>query len=302
MSVTIKQINAFLAVAGNGGFTRAAEHLGMAQPALSQLVRELEATLDLRLFDRTTRSVELTEAGREFHAAASRIVDDLDFTLRAMRDLASRKRGRVRIAAPPLLATILLPKVIREFHASHPDVTVAILDLAPKNLAECVRAGQADCAIGTFAAGFPGVERTHLVRDDLAAYFPAGATPPPARLRWKDLGARPLVTLTSESGLRRVIETGFEAAGLAFDPAFEVTNVATALSLVEAGLGYTVLPAYADAEARYRNLGVSALVAPSISRDVVMIQASGRTLSPAVQAFIPILKKYSRILVPRFEA
>lgn len=302
MSVSIKQISAFLAVADYGSFTRAAEHFGMAQPALSQLVRELEASLGLRLFDRTTRSVELTEGGREFRAAASKILDDLDFAMRNMRDLAGRKRGRITIAVPPLLATILMPTVIREFHALHPHIKVVIMDVAPKNLAESVRSGQADCGIGTFAPGDPGIERTPLVRDSLAAYFPPSQQPVAASTPWIKLGGLPLITLTPESGIRRLIETGFETAKAVFNPAFEVTHVATALSLVEAGLGYTVLPTYANAEARYRNLAVSALVQPSISRDVVMIQASGRSLSPAVQAFIPVLKKFSRLLVPKLDA
>ncbi len=270
----------------------------MAQPALSQLVRDLEATLGLRLFDRTTRRVELTEGGREFQAAASRILDDLDYATRSLRDLAGRKRGRIAIAVPPLLATVLLPTVVSRFHAQHPHIKVVIMDVAPKLLAESVRTGQADCGIGTFPPGEPGIERTPLARDKLAVYFSANENLPVDTIRWEELGQHPLITLTPDSGIRRLIEMGFETARIPFDPAFEVTNVATALSLVEVGLGYTVLPTYANAEARYRKLLVRTLVDPTISRDVVLIHASGRSLSPAVQAFIPVLQKYSRLLVP----
>ncbi|MCA0422539.1 MAG: LysR family transcriptional regulator [Proteobacteria bacterium] len=298
MSVSFKQISAFLAVAEFGSFTRAAEHVGMAQPALSQLVRDLEATLGLRLFDRTTRRVELTEGGREFQAAASRILDDLDYATRSLRDLAGRKRGRIAIAVPPLLATVLLPTFVSRFHAQHPHIKVVIMDVAPKLLAESVRTGQADCGIGTFPPGEPGIERTPLARDKLAVYFSANENLPVDTIRWEELGQHPLITLTPDSGIRRLIEMGFETARIPFDPAFEVTNVATALSLVEVGLGYTVLPTYANAEARYRKLLVRTLVDPTISRDVVLIHASGRSLSPAVQAFIPVLQKYSRLLVP----
>lgn len=301
MSVSFKQISAFLAVANSGSFTRAAEQIGIAQPALSQMVRDLEATLGLRLFDRTTRRVELTDGGREFRDAVSKVVDDLDFAVRSVRDLAGRKRGRISVAAPPLLATILLPTIIREFNTTHPYIQIVVLDVAPKNLAECVRSGQADCGIGTFSPGEPNIERVHLARDSLAAFYPAAEHTPAARMRWEDLGDQPLITLTPESGIRRLVELGFETARIPFSPVFEVTHVATALALVAAGLGYAVLPTYANVEARGRNVAASALIEPSISRDIVLIHASGRSLSPAVLAFIPVLQKYSRLLTPKSE-
>lgn len=299
MSVSLKQISAFLAVAENGSFTRAAEQIGMAQPALSQMVRDLEATLGLRLFDRTTRRVELTDGGREFRDAVGKVVDDLDFAVRSVRDLAGRRRGRISVAAPPLLATILLPTIIREFNTTHPYIQIVVLDVAPRNLAEYVRTGQADCGIGTFAPGEPNIERIHLARDSLAAFFPADTPRLPPTMRWEDLGDRPLITLTPESGIRRLVELGFETARMPFSPAFEVTHVVTALSLVEAGLGYSVLPTYAIVEPRARSLVASTLVDPGISREIVLIHGSGRSLSPAVQAFIPVLQKYSRLLQPR---
>lgn len=301
MSVSFRQISAFLAVAENGSFTRAAEQIGLAQPALSQMVRDLEATLGLRLFDRTTRRVELTDGGREFRDAVSKVIDDLDFAVRSARDLAGRRRGRISVAAPPLLATVLLPTIIREFNATNPYIQVVVLDVAPKSLAECVRSGQADCGIGTFSPGEPNIERVHLARDSLAAFFPPVDRPPTAKMRWEDLGAQPLITLTPESGIRRLVELGFETAKIPFNPAFEVTHVTTALALVAAGLGYAVLPTYANVEARARNLAACALMEPSISRDIVLIHASGRSLSPAVLAFIPVLQKYSRLLQPKLD-
>ena len=90
----------------------------LAQPALSQLVRELERELGLRLFDRTTRRVELTEGGREFRAASGKIIQDLDVAIRNASDIAELRRGRVIIAAPPLLAAVLLPQAIAQSNSS----------------------------------------------------------------------------------------------------------------------------------------------------------------------------------------
>lgn len=296
MSVSLKQISAFLAVAENGSFTRAAERLGMAQPALSQLVRDLEATLGLRLFDRTTRRVELTDGGQEFRAAVSKVVDDLDFAVTSIRDLAGRKRGRIAIAAPPLLAKILLPSVIGEFQAAHPHISVRVCDVAPGEIVEQVRTGQADCGIGTFPPGEPGIEQITLARDSLALFFRSGEREAGKASTWKELAGQPLITLTRASSIRRLVEIGYETAETPFDPAFEVTQVATALAFVASGLGISVLPTYANAEARLRSLSICPLIRPSIARDISVIHASGRSLSPAVQAFIPVLRKHSRLL------
>ena len=112
MAITLRQIQAFLAVTEQGTFTKAAERLNMAQPALSQLVRDLERELGIRVLDRTTRRVELTEGGREFHGAALKIVQDLDTAVLNATGLAERRRGRIVVAVPPLLAAVIMPPTI----------------------------------------------------------------------------------------------------------------------------------------------------------------------------------------------
>ena len=126
MAITLRQIQAFLAVAELGTFTKAAERLHMAQPALSQLVRELEHELGIRLFDRTTRRVELTEGGREFQGASAKIVHDLELAIQNANDLAERRRGRITVAAPPLLAAAILPEAIAEMRERYPGIRIAL--------------------------------------------------------------------------------------------------------------------------------------------------------------------------------
>lgn len=300
MDVSLRQVSAFLAVAEAGSFTRAAERLKVAQPALSQSVRDLEATLGLRLFDRTTRRVELTAAGLEFRDATSKIVGDLDYAVRNARDLAGRRRGRVAVAAPPLLAAAVLPQAIAAFAAAFPEVTVAVIDAPTDAIVELVRSGGADCGVGTFSASETGIERTPLARDRLLLFCrPDHPLAARAQIAWRDLDGAPLVTLTRDSAIRRLVEIGYESAQIALTPAFEVRQIATALALARAGLGVAALPSYAHAEAPARKLVARPIGAPEIGRDIVMIHASGRSASPAVAAFTPILRKVVRRLAPR---
>jgi DNA-binding transcriptional LysR family regulator len=300
MTVSFKQISAFLTVAETGSFTRAAERLDTAQPALSQLVRDLETTLGLRLFDRTTRRVELTEAGREFRVMTAKIVDDLDFAVRATRDVAQRRRGRVLVAAPPLLAATVLSQAAAVFATRHPQISLVVVDAPTPEVLDLVRTGGVDLGIGTFAGEQSGVERETLARDRLLLYCPPDhAWARRSRLAWSDLEGHALVTLTRESAIRLLVELGYESAQMQLSPIYEVRQISTALALVAAGQGITVLPSYARAEARFRGLRCVPLVEPDMRRDIVMLRAAGRSLSPAAQSLAPILRAAVRRTAPR---
>lgn len=299
LKVTIRQIESFLAVADNGNFSRASRRLNIAQPALSQAVKDLEAELGVRLFDRTTRRVELTDAGREFAGSAAAILEDLQLAVQNARDLAQRKRGRIRIAAPPLLAAVVLPQAISAFKAQHPGISVELVDVGTEQILQSVISGRAECGLGTFSAGSEGIERVLLMRDNLMLFCAAdSALDRSGPIRWKDLETEPIIALTRDSGIRLLVEVGFEAAQIPVKPAYEVSHVTTALALVEAGLGVSVLPTYAKAAALHKRIVGRQLCEPTISRDIVLIHASGRAISPAVTAFTTILRRFAHTLAP----
>jgi len=300
VKITIRQIECFLAAAELGNFSRASERLNMAQPALSQAIRDLEGELSLRLFDRTTRRVELTEAGKEFQNSAAKALDELERAIKGVHELAERRRGRLRVAAPPLLAAVVLPRAIAEFQKRFGGISVQLLDVGTEQIVESVRSGKADCGLGTFSPAEDGIERMSLVRDSLMVFChdqsPLIAT---EKVGWRDLEDRPLVTLTRDSGIRLLVEVGFEMAEIPFRPAYEVTQVATAIALVEAGLGVAVLPTYALAAARNRKVIGKPLGEPNISREISLIRAAGRSASPAVTSFSAIVARYVQRLTPR---
>lgn len=292
MNITIRQIEAFLKVAEHGSFTRAAERLHVAQPALSQHVRDLESELGIRLFDRTTRRVELTEGGREFRNTAAKIVEDLELAARHAHELATRKRGKVTIAAPPLLAGAILPWAIADFRAQFPGVQVNVVEARADEIVELVRSGQVDCALGTFRTGEDGIASTAVTSDSLALFCPpTHAFAKLKRMSWRELDGQPLVTLTRDSGIRLLVELGCETAQIGMAIAYEVSHVTTALSMVEAGLGVAVLPTYAWVAARKGTVTAIPLVNPTMTRDIVLITPAGRSVSPALSSFTRVLTK-----------
>ena len=292
MNITLRQIQGFLAVAEFGSFTRAAERLHIAQPALSQHVRELESELGIKVFDRTTRRVELTEAGREFRNAAAKIVGDLANAARNAHELAERKRGKVTVAAPPLLSAGVLPRAIAEFRTEYPGIQVNVVEARADEIVEHVRSGNADCGFGTFRSGEDGIDATLLTRDSLAVFCaPSSALADKKRISWRDLANFPLVTLTRDSGIRSLVEFGFETAQMALNPAYEVSYVTTALAMVEADLGIAILPTYAWIAADKTAVMAISLIKPVITRDVVLITRAGRSQSPALASFARLLTR-----------
>jgi DNA-binding transcriptional LysR family regulator len=294
MKITLRQLENFLAVADLGSFSRASRRLNIAQPGLSQSVRDLEAELSVRLFDRTTRRVELTEAGHHFLNSAGKTLEDIEYAVESVRELATCKRGRLRIAAPPLLSAVILPHAIAEFRSCYPGIMIQIADVCTEQIVANVRSGKADCGLGTFSPAEEGVERTPLVRDSLIVLCGRGSAFEDATsVRWRQLEGEPIITLARDSAIRLLVEVGFEACQIPFTPLFEVNQITTAVALVEAGLGLAVLPAYSMAVARHRAIAGRPLVEPSISRDVVMVHATGRSVSPAVSALSPIVRRYA---------
>ena len=238
MSVTLRQIRCFHVVAELGSFTRAAQRLRMTQPGLSLIVRELEKTLNVRLFDRTTRQVELTNAGREFLTATQRVINDLDDSIRNARELTDRKRGKLTVGAPPLLAATLLPAAIADYKRAYPGIDVGVLDVQTDEVIARVRSGEADCAVGTFANDEAGIRREILLTDTLMLWCSTrSALARRRKVSWSELKAWPLIMLTRSSNIRAIVENACEQTGNSAHPRYEVSHMTTAIMLTEVDLG-----------------------------------------------------------------
>jgi DNA-binding transcriptional LysR family regulator len=300
MNITLRQLHGFKAVADLGTFTAAAQRLKVAQPALSLNIRDLESELGAKLFDRTTRRVELTAAGREFLQSVDKLIVDLERAVQNARDLADRKRGRLVVAAPPLLAALIVPGAVADYRKRFPSIEVSVIDTQTNIIVDKVRSGEADCGIGTFAEAEEGIRRQILFEDALMAWCPAQSQcARSSRLAWKDLPAGQLIAMTRDSRIRFLVDQAYQSIGQTVRPAYEVSHMTTAIMMVEAGLGVAVLPAYVWGFARVFNVVPKVLSEPEVRREVAIIQASGRSLSPAAGAFLTYLGKRAHAALPR---
>ena len=290
MNLKLKQLAGFVAVARCGSFSAAARELAMTQPAFSQLIRQLEDTLHVRLFERTTRKVGLTEAGTRFLAMVQRPLDDLEDAHVYMRDIAGGRRGRIAFASLPSVAFAVATTALARFKAEHPQIHVRLIEEQNLDIVEKVLAREIDFGIGTLDAAHAELDFAPLIDDELVAVFPARhAFAKRRRVEWRDFAAEPLVLLTGRSNVRAIVDRHFAALGRAAEPAYDVAGMVTALAMVRAGLGVTAMPRIALGELNMNALASAPFGAPRPTRRIGIITRTKRRLSPAAQAYVELL-------------
>jgi DNA-binding transcriptional LysR family regulator len=296
MSITLHQMQAFAEVARHASFTRAAATLHLTQSATSSLIKDLEQKLGLQLFDRTTRSVVLTRAGEEFRIRTERILADVANAVADAKDLLDKRRGQVSIAASPLASATFLPGAIAAFAEVHPYVTVVLHDMLTDGIVEQVRNGTAELGIGTFVKSVSEVELVTLFEDRLGVVLAAnGPLAGRRKLTWRDVASQPRISLSQSSAFRPLIDSVFASLGLPLTrPRLEVGYMGTAVALVEAGLGISILPERAASLARTDAACWRPLANPAVTQPSTLVTRAGRSLSPGARAFVDFLVAYLR--------
>jgi DNA-binding transcriptional LysR family regulator len=293
MNPTLRQMRAFVALAKTGNFTLAAQSLHVTQSALSGLIKELEQTLGIRVVDRSTRRIALTDMGSELYPLLSQMIEDLDRALANIADHTQLRRGRVRIAAPQLMACTLLPQAIAAWRARHPDVEVSLADSPVEDVTARVLSGEADCGIGPERDDNPELDARLLFDTPFEAVLPEGH-PLTARenLTWSDLAPYPFISLRGQFTQRLLADMDEAPPAGTLTPAHEVTFMTTALAMVAAGMGVTVCMPYASALVRRHGLQTRPLAEPVLTRRFFVFTRGQRSLSPAAEAFVAFLFSY----------
>lgn len=291
MNLTLRQMRAFVEVTRQGSFTSAARQLNLTQSAVSALVRELEQQLGLAVLDRTTRRVTLTDSGSHLLQLAERVLRDVETAVTEAKGLLDKSRGRVVVAASPLSAATLLPKMIARFAHDYPNVSVELHDVLTDQILQSVRTGSADIGLGTFEKSQTELELSTLYEDVLGVVMLSTCPLVNRRtLRWRDLEGHTAIALSRASAFRALIDGVIASQSISFGPPrFEVGYMGTAVALVEAGLGISVLPERAASLIKAANACFKRLTAPVVSRPVTLVTRAGRTLSPAAAAFVECL-------------
>lgn len=296
--ITLRQLEAFLAVGRTLSFSEAARQVHLSQPALSATVRKLEEQIEAQLFDRTTRHVALTPVGVELLGIVEGLFENFDGAFAAVRDFVDGKRGRLVIAASPSLAAAFLPEVIVAFEAAYPGVVLQVHDVLSDVSIEMVRQGMVNLALAPVKSDeydLHDLVHRELFQDSLVLL--CHSEHPLAQSRtvtWRQLQPHRLVSLKSTSSVRHLMEAAFLQQGGALRPAFEVEHASTVIGFVANRLCAGVLPLSLLPLVRVGQVTYRRITHPEIQRTICAITLKARTPSPAAKAFLDLCSEFAQ--------
>jgi DNA-binding transcriptional LysR family regulator len=305
MNVSSKQLRGFCMAAQLGSFTKAAEKLHLTQAGLSALVRALESQVGGRLFERTTRSLSLTEAGERMLPVAERVLAELDAASTDVLGIAIRRQRVLRVGATPLVASRLLPAVCAALRRQDPEVTVQIVEIQRDPIQEQVLHGELDMGLGIFLAPRAGLTRRKLFSSRLYAVSSAAGTKndegrDETSVRWNSLRGVPLVTLQPANPVQQLIDRYLPMPRDAPRASrYAVNHIETQIAMAEIGTGTAVIPSFALPACRSYRVDIRALRDPVVELDFYGITRSGSGANQLAGRFADVLAGISRTMLER---
>jgi DNA-binding transcriptional LysR family regulator len=294
--VELHQLRAFVAVANEGSFTRAAKHLHVVQSAVSAAVRALEHELGVRLFDRNTRQVALSDAGRALLPEARNVLAAVDLALDAVRQVGSGMRGTVTVGVmqAPGMRALRVARMLADFRTGHPLVTLNVRHAGGSHdAAQLVRDGELDLAFVSLPERqSEGLELTLLASETMVVAC-AGGHPLVGRadVDLGELADETFVELPAGWGTRMATDRAFDAAGVRRTIEFEVNDTTSLLEFVREGLAIAVLPPSITAETPDISLVPIRSGAPTF--DTFLARASGRRPTAAADALAALVNQHA---------
>ncbi|MFI2947943.1 LysR family transcriptional regulator [Serratia nematodiphila] len=299
MNYSLKQLRVFVAIARHGSFSRAGEAIGLTQSAVSHSVKELEAEVGVRLLDRTTREVVLTDAGLRLANRVERLLDELQTTLLDVRSFGVQRSGTVRVATSQTISAHLMPQCIAAGEREYPEIRIMLRDQAQQQVLHSVRNAEVDFGIVVDPVQAVDLECEAvlhepfllLCRDD----HPFAAQ---QEVRWSALNGCRLVLQDYASGSRPLIDSALRQQGVEAQVVQEIGHPATLFPMVAEGIGISIFPALALPLPEGGRLRVRRLV-PEINRALMLVRRKNRSLTPAAEAIWQVARKQAALLHQR---
>jgi DNA-binding transcriptional LysR family regulator len=286
----LRQVEYVLAVVDRGSFTRAAAYMEISQPSLSDGIRRLEAELDVRLFDRLGRSVELTDAGHAFVGPARQLLRDREAVIESVAGVRGLRSGTLDIVSLSTLAADPLGRLVGRFRAAHPGIVVHIA--APDDVGAVdamVLDGRCELGLTELPPRRDELVSVSLERQEIVAVCPPRTRlPVPGRLPVAKLRDMPLVTTPRGLSTRDLLDRALAAAGVEPVIAVETSQREAIAPLVLAGAGTSFLPAGLAKSIGAQGAVVARLV-PTLTRTVGLVHRAA-PLSPAARAFVELAR------------
>lgn len=280
----INHLLAFVEVAEAGNFRVAAERLRISQPTLTTRIKQFEETTGVVLFDRTSRTVQLTAAGHEFLPMAVQLINDFQLYIKGVSDYAHRRRGQVRLSALYSVATVLLPDIISDFIQDNPEISVELRDDASNEVSQRILRGEVDFGFGEREVNQPDLEYRLLFRDRLVAAFREDSPLTQYdQISLKVLASEKFIGFGRLTGPGRYIARQTDIPDTIAFPGLVVWSTPTLEALLMAGAGVAIVPELAVGHWHRQGISSRPVEGVDFVREVYFIRRRGRTMSPAAK-------------------
>ncbi|GAA0438965.1 LysR family transcriptional regulator [Lentibacillus halophilus] len=289
----LRELQYFVTIVENASFTIAAEMLHITQPTLSATIKKLEDRISLRLLDRGARDIRLTNEGTIVYQEAKKLLNHYDHVLEEVE--------RLRVQGPPEIAVGMiesakywLPDVLAAFKQQHPDVHLKIYDiLSMHNVEKSLMNFDIHLAVTNQYLDHPEIQADPIYEEDLVALIPhTFDVPNDDHVTIHDLKDTPFIVCKEGYQTRADILNAFRKAGIKPDLQFEIERFETACSLVEKGLGMTVVPKNYVTYTDEQHFFIKPIKHSHLSRMVYVATNSNRYLPPIVQELIAQVKRH----------
>lgn len=290
LNIKYRQLKAFLLLEETGSFKAAAERLAVTQPSLSILIKELEKDLDLTLIERSSRSGQLTEAGRALCDQIKGSIVQIERAYIAAKATGSVKHGRLRVATLPLYASGILVPWVTKFRTQYPGVNVELVERTYKNFLQAIKRREVDVGIGVLRTREPDLSFEHLFEDRMAVVAPPKHPVTRSKDTLKALKECDLIMVSSTTSM----ESHDSWADFGAKPAILVEQTSTGIALARQGMGVALAATGGLAGVDIRGLKCIPIPGPSYVRQVGLIYLDQAVPSPSAKAFIELAREESK--------
>lgn len=295
----LKQLKYFLSVAEYKSFSRASEHIFIAQPALSRHIKHLEEELNVSLLERHPRGIQLTEVGENLKNHAEAIIKLVEESRKEISSYSLEPGGELTVCFPPSLHSILTLPIILEFNKSFPAVTLKVMEGLSVDMVNTISTGHADMAIVFTVEPSHELHCVPLVTEPM--YFvgpPDSSFDSENPIGLKNVVDYPLILTSSQNGLRRILDKKVFEERLNYKPIAEINSIQLLVDLVSSGMGYTVLPG-SRIETPLKRRVISATRLRGIDISWMLINSISRPVSPAMREMEKSILNRAKTLVEK---
>jgi DNA-binding transcriptional LysR family regulator len=289
----LRQLRYLVALAEEGSFTRAAERVHIAQPAVSQQIRRLEEEVGMALVERTTRRVTLTDAGELLVLRARRILAELEAAATELQALSGMDAGHVTIGAMHTMGPVDLSLALALFSERHPNVLFTVREHSSEEMAEMLRVDELDLAFLSVTERIEsrGLGLHQLVSEELVVLLPRShRLGQRKQVRMAELADESFISFRTGARLRELLLAAGRQAHFEPRVTLESNESQRVRRLVSRGLGVAILPR-SDAEGPGADVAVAALSEPALRRDITLAWREGRRHAPAAAEFLALARQ-----------